>query len=163
MYEIIYPDVQLINSFAERFDLCWCIDIHTIKPEIVGQDGASIYCYSEKPPLLGLVFVPDELPEWNTTRRAMIGAGMTLVRDCLSEAYVSFDPTNEKQCQLALSVAGIRPVPDSAANCATMRDVLTKARARKAKAVEHQRELALIRDGADMEEYQADFQPCNDV
>ena len=148
-------DQGLINSFAERYSLCWEIDIHTIKPVILGQGGASIYCYDEANGLLGLCFCPDDLPGdgWNTVIQSALHCGMKILRDSLSEAYLSFDPAEDRQCNLALAICGAKPVPDSAAQRATMRDVITKARFRKAKAVEHEctmRALSLIRVGADL-------------
>ena len=164
MCEITDRDVLLIDSFAERYDLCWSINIHGILPEMVGKDGCSIYCYDDSNGLLGLCFCPDDLPgnSWNMICHAMIAAGMTLVRDCLSESYVSFDPKNERQCQLALTVAGIKPTPHAAAQRHKMVTTITVARQRKAKQLLHQRtlrELALGRSGFDLTDYDPTFVP----
>lgn len=147
-------DVQIIDEFAEKYCLFWEIATREIKPVVRGDNGL-IYCYDEARKLLGCAFIPDELPGdgWNMICHAMIAAGMVLVRDCLSESYVSFDPKDKKQCQLALTVAGIKPSPESAAQRALMVTTITAARQRKGKQLEHQRvlkELALIRAGADL-------------
>ncbi|HEY5175512.1 MAG TPA: hypothetical protein VII95_08110 [Terriglobales bacterium] len=151
-------DVTLIDSFAEHFSLCWQINIHGILPEIRGKRGAFIYCYDEANGLLGVAFIPDELPGdgWNVTCHAMIASGMVLLRDFLSEAYVAFDQKNEKQSRLALAVAGIKPTRDSAEQRAKMLVTITAARKRKAKQLEHQRtlkELSLLRAGVDLTDY----------
>ena len=164
--EPLDQDVELINSFAERYSLSWEIDhSNGIKPVIVGQGGASIYVYDEAHSLLGLCFCPDDLPGngWNLTIQAALRCGMKILRDCLSEAYISFDGKDERQASLALAICKATPVQDSAAQCATMLTTITAARQRKAKQVEHERmlkELELIRKGCVMEEYQPDFQPC---
>lgn len=165
--EELDKDVQLINSFAERYSLCWSIDIHGILPEIVGQDGASIYVYDEaNGGLLGLVWSPDSLTgdQWNGTIRAMIRGGMQIICDAASESYASFCPTDKNQAALAIRICGATPIPDSAAAAqrATMLTTITAARQRKAKQLEHQRvlkELALERAGADLSDYDPTYQP----
>jgi hypothetical protein len=158
-------DITLIDDFAERYGgLCWQIETTEIKPIIRGTHGAFIYCYDEGQELLGVAFCPDELPGdgWNVACHAMIAAKMTIIRDCYSESYVAFDPKEERQSQLAISIAGIKPASNSAEQRATMCDTITRARARKAKALEHQRtmkELTLERVGCDLSDYDPTFVP----
>jgi hypothetical protein len=157
-------DIALINDFAEHYGLCWSIEINEIKPIIRGSNGGFIYCYDEANGLLDVAFVPDELPGdgWNVICRAIRAAKMTLIRDCLSESYASFDPKDERQSQLAISIAGIKPARTSAEQRATMPVTITAARQRKAKAIEHSRtmrELALIRAGCDL----SDYDPASDT
>ena len=163
--EPLDQDVLLIDSFTERYSLSPSIDIHGIKPVIVGSGGAFIYCYDIANGLLSVAFVPDDLPgdSWNEVCHAAIAAGMVLISDSLHESYIAFDPKNDRQSQIAMSVAGIKPTADSAEKRATMLTTITKARFRKAKAVEHERTmrwLALIRSGADLSDYDPSFQSC---
>ena len=151
-------DVQLISEFAEHFSLCWSIETTEIKPIIRGSNGGFIYVYDEGQELLGVAFCPDELPGdgWNVACHAMIAAKMTIIRDCYSESYVAFSSKDEKQARLALAVAGIKPARSSAEQRATMLTTITAARQRKQRQIEHQRvlkELALIRAGADLSDY----------
>jgi hypothetical protein len=161
-------DVQLIDEFAKRYSLCWSINIHGILPQIVGKDGAFIYVYSEVPALLGVAFCPDELPGngWNLTIQAALHCGMKILRDCQSEAYLSFNGKDERQASLALAICGATPVRDSAARCALMVTTITAARQRKAKAVEHsrtmrERELELIRKNCDLSDFDHSYQPAD--
>jgi len=157
-------DVQLIDEFAERYSLSWEIDIHGIKPVIVGKDGAFIYVYDEANGNLGICFCPDDLPGdgWNLTIQSALHCGMKIIRDCLSEAYLAFDPKNEKQCSMALALCQATPAPDAIAQNALTSGVIAKARQRKAKQLEHQRvlkELALERKGCDLSDYDPTYQP----
>jgi hypothetical protein len=162
---VLDPDVEIISEFAEQFCLAFEIDhSHGIKPVIVGKDGAFIYVYSDVPPRLGVAFCPDELPGngWNLTIQAALHCGMKILRDCQSEAYLSFDGKDERQASLALAICGALPVQDSDAQCALMVTTITAARQRKQRQIEHQRvlkELALIRAGADLSDYCPDFLP----
>ena len=108
--------------------------------------------------MLALAFCPDELPnnEWNEACHAMIAAKMTILRDCYSESYIAFSPKDEKQARLAISIAGVKPMRASTSWNENMLGVITRARLRKAKQLEHQRtlkELALIRAGCDLSDY----------
>lgn len=127
-------DVLLIDSFCERYDLCWCIDTSTIAPIVVGLHDSRIYVFDERLGKLALSFTPDECElGWAATMRKLRQAEFDTVRDCSCEAYAAFDPSNKTQSLLALEIAGICPVADSAAQRATMLDVLQSARQRKAK------------------------------
>lgn len=161
--ESLDKDIALLDSLAEQYSLVWEISTAEIKPVVRGSNGF-IYCYDEARKLLGCAFIPDDLPGdgWNTVCHAAIAAGMVLIRDSLHESYIAFSPKNDRQCQIAMSVAGIKPTADSAAQRATMCDVITKARARKQRQVEHQKVLkrvSLIRAGADLSDYDPTFQP----
>lgn len=154
--------IALINDFAEHYSLCWSIETTEIKPIIRGSNGGFIYVYDDSNGLLAVAFVPDLLPGdgWNGICRAIRAAKMTLIRDCLSESYASFDSKDERQSQLAISIAGIKPASNSAEQRATMLVTITAARQRKAKALEHQRimkQLALIRSGVDLSDYDPEF------
>jgi hypothetical protein len=156
--------ITLINDFAEHYGLCWSIDIADITPIIRGSNGGFIYCYDEANGLLAVAFVPDLLPgdSWNKVCHAAIAAGMVLIKDSLHESYIALNPKDEKQARLAISVAGITPARDSARWNKDMLATITAARQRKAKQIEHQnimRELALIRAGVDL----SDYDPASDT
>jgi hypothetical protein len=69
------------------------------------------------PRTFGVMFMPDPhgkrpptREQWNNRRRALEAAGCAIVCDADGEGYARFDPTDARQLQTALRVAGIRPM-----------------------------------------------------
>jgi hypothetical protein len=138
-------DVELIDSFCERHNLVWCIDTTSIEPIIVGTKYSRLYVFDEAAGKLALEFVPDELEEsWGTITRKLLAANFDSVRDSACVSYFAFDADNPEQAALALSIAGVRSVRDSAMKRSKMTQVITLARQRKTRST-RLRQLAVMR------------------
>jgi hypothetical protein len=130
-------DILLIDSFCERNNLVWAIDTATVEPIIPGEHDARIYAYDIANAKLGVAFVPDEQKEcWSYITGSMLRAGFQIIRDCSFDAYAAFDPMSEGQSLLAISIAQIRPVKNSALKRARMIEIIATARQRKGRATE---------------------------
>lgn len=125
-------DVEIIGSFCDRYNLVWCIDTTTISPMIVGLYEARVYCFDEARKLLAIELCPDDLDFWPSTRTRLLKAGFDLVHEMSFEAVFAFDSQNDRQRCLAVEMGGFVPVEDSAAQRATMRQIIMSARQRKA-------------------------------
>jgi len=79
---------------------------------ITGKRG-DIYEYSASE--LGVMFIPNvksprppKTRMWNKFKLEAVAAGMVLRQDGDAEGALSFDPSNETQCLLAIRIAGVR-------------------------------------------------------
>ena len=156
-------DILLLDSFAAKYCLAIQIETSEIKPIIRGDNG-HIFVYSDVPPMLAVAWSPDNLSseQWSGSIRKMLRLGFTVIRDCASESISSFGIANSEQASLAIALADIKPAAGAIAQNAEMCGIITRARARKGKQLQHQRvirELKLLRAGADLSDYCPDFLP----
>lgn len=126
-------DVEIIDGFCEGYDLVFCIDTSNIAPIVVGLHGARVYTFDEAWGLLALEVCRDELDNWPDTRTKLLRLGFDVVIDTSFEAVVAFNARDDRQCRMAVEVGMFLPVADSAAQRATMRQIIMTARHRKDK------------------------------
>jgi hypothetical protein len=83
---------------------------------IPGKHG---HLYEFDDSCLGVMFMPPSTPDdpwgkwtpkqWGNFRRAGTEMGMTVIQDGDSEGCLAFDPSDKKQAEHALKVAGVKP------------------------------------------------------
>ena len=125
-------DIELIDTFCERYDLVWAIQTSDCTPVVSGLYG-TVYSFDERLGKLALELVPDDFDFWPDTRAKLLRAGFDVVRDSSFEACLAFDSQNDEQCRIAVEVSGLTPVSKSDLKRRKMRAVITAARHRKAK------------------------------
>ena len=111
-----------INAFAQQHHLKTVMD-ECGERIIPGKRNTANHVFfygnwpgESDPRTLGVKFMPDPhgkrpptREQWNNRRRALEAAGCAIVCDADGEGYARFDPTDTRQFQTALRVAGIRP------------------------------------------------------
>jgi hypothetical protein len=128
----IDEDVFLLDLFCDKHSLRWRIsDEH--EPIVLAPSGY-LYCYDQANKLLAVCFYPDELSAecWQDYITTCLRAGMGIISDGLYKSYLSFVPTDEKQCALAIKICGVKRSGMTEAEREHLKIALARMRKRKA-------------------------------
>jgi hypothetical protein len=99
-------DVIMLDDWCDKHSLRWRLSDQ--QEPVVLAEGGYLYPYDDF--AMGCTFYPSELSaeSWQYYITQSIKVGMTVVADGLYESYLSFDPDNEKQSDLAIRICGAR-------------------------------------------------------
>jgi hypothetical protein len=94
-----------VEQFAEAFK------VNTKRDDcneriVQGKNGSHIFDGYDNRLSVALMF--DTKRRWNTVKRKLESAGITIRQDGDTEGIAIFDPADRKQARLALKLAGIR-------------------------------------------------------